>query len=211
MSFESNEWRHFSLAPGTYSAARTVTISDTTPGATTYYAIGAARTAPSTVYNGPITVSSTETIQATAAADNYLNSTVATAAYNIGSNPTAEWTWMGGSSTTLTNCSNANVWGQPGVYGALGTPASVNAPGARRSAGTWTDHSGNLWLFGGSGYDAQGNYGYLNDLWQYSLDGTPAVLPLSPAAMPSFSLAAGTYASAQTLTISDQTAIAVIF
>jgi hypothetical protein len=68
-----------------------------------------------------------------------------------------EWTWMGGSST-------AN---QYGVYGTLGTAASTNIPGARGSAVTWSDASGNLWLFGGGGYDSAGAVGYLNDLWKY--------------------------------------------
>jgi len=40
-------------------------------------------------------------------------------------------------------------------------------PGARNSISSWIDSSGNLWLFGGYGYDSTGNVGYLNDLWQY--------------------------------------------
>ena len=39
---------------------------------------------------------------------------------------------------------------------------------ARESAVTWTDASGNLWLFGGEGYDSTGKEGILNDLWKYS-------------------------------------------
>lgn len=74
---------------------------------------------------------------------------------------TKEWTWMGGSNT-----GNAN-----GVYGTLGTPAAGNVPGARGSEGvalTWTDNSGNLWLFGGDGYGATGaSDSLLNDLWRY--------------------------------------------
>ena len=56
----------------------------------------------------------------------------------------------------------------PGVYGTLGTPAAGNIPGDRYSAASWTDSSGNLWLFGGYGYDANGNTGYLNDLWEFN-------------------------------------------
>jgi N-acetylneuraminic acid mutarotase len=158
----------FSPAPGTYSAAQTVTISDTTPGATIYYAIGATPTVPSTLYSGPLTVSSSETIQAIAVVGNYLNSNIATAAYKIGSNPTAEWTWMGGSSTVPTSCPNANTCGQPGWYGTLQTPAATNVPGGRRETVSWTDSKGNLWLFGGVGYDSVDVLGYLNDLWEYS-------------------------------------------
>jgi hypothetical protein len=42
-----------------------------------------------------------------------------------------------------------------------------NVPGARYVAISWTDGSGNLWLFGGQGYDSSGSDGYLNDLWEY--------------------------------------------
>jgi hypothetical protein len=69
-----------------------------------------------------------------------------------------EWTWMSGS----------NVLNQTGTYGAEGTPAPGNVPGARDSAVSWIDASGNLWLFGGYGYDSTGAQGYLNDLWEYS-------------------------------------------
>ena len=72
-----------------------------------------------------------------------------------------EWTWLGGSKT-------GNIpSGPPGVYGTLGTPAASNIPGGRDSAATWTDSSGNFWLFGGGGADANGNSGGLNDLWEF--------------------------------------------
>jgi N-acetylneuraminic acid mutarotase len=73
---------------------------------------------------------------------------------------TKEWTWVGGSNTGETK----------GVYGTLGTASTSNVPGARGSQGiavTWTDSSGNLWLFGGIGYDFSGTWGSLNDLWRY--------------------------------------------
>jgi N-acetylneuraminic acid mutarotase len=72
-----------------------------------------------------------------------------------------EWTWIGGSKTVT------YPYGQPGVYGTLGTPAAGNIPGGRDSAATWIDSSGNFWLFGGEGVDANGNYGLLNDLWEF--------------------------------------------
>ncbi len=69
-----------------------------------------------------------------------------------------EWTWIAGG--TVPNA--------PGVYGALGTAAAGDAPGARYSASSWIDSSGNLWLFGGIGYDSTGAPGNLNDLWRFS-------------------------------------------
>jgi len=80
---------------------------------------------------------------------------------------TSEWAWMGGSSTTPCNL-ETGACGQPGVYGTLGTPAAENIPGGRYSASSWTDSSGNLWLFGGEGFDANGGSGYLNDLWEFN-------------------------------------------
>ncbi len=59
------------------------------------------------------------------------------------------------------------VFGTSGVYGAQGIPAANNVPGSRWYAISWTDHAGNLWLFGGEGIDSTGAYGPLNDLWEY--------------------------------------------
>jgi hypothetical protein len=56
----------------------------------------------------------------------------------------------------------------PGVYGTLGTAAAANIPGSRINATSWTDGSGNFWLFGGLGYDAASTNGYLNDLWEFN-------------------------------------------
>jgi hypothetical protein len=62
----------------------------------------------------------------------------------------------------------SNGIAQTGVYGTLGTPAPGNVPGGRNDAVSWTDPSGNFWLFGGLGFDSTGTNGWLNDLWKYS-------------------------------------------
>ncbi len=69
-----------------------------------------------------------------------------------------QWTWMSGS----------NSVNQLGSYGTLGLPAASNVPGALVAGATWTDASGNLWLFGGDGYDSVGGVGIFSDLWEYS-------------------------------------------
>ncbi|MGD0681639.1 MAG: kelch repeat-containing protein [Terracidiphilus sp.] len=69
-----------------------------------------------------------------------------------------EWTWVGGSKFV----------GQPGIYGTQGKTTSSNVPGARFDADSWTDASGNFWLFGGLGNDSTTTVSYLNDLWKYS-------------------------------------------
>lgn len=55
---------------------------------------------------------------------------------------------------------------QFGIYGTQGNPAAGNKPGAREGFNSWTDTSGNLWLFGGVG-NAASSSGALNDLWKY--------------------------------------------
>jgi len=74
----------FSPAAGAYTSAQTVTVSDTTAGATIYYTTdGTTPTTASTVFSTPITVASTKTVKAIAAASGFSNSAVATAAYTI--------------------------------------------------------------------------------------------------------------------------------
>jgi hypothetical protein len=65
------------------------------------------------------------------------------------------WTWMNGEKTVDVHP----------VFGTKGIPAAANTPGSLYQAATWTDKSGNLWLFGGSEtWD-----GFLNDLWKYNI------------------------------------------
>lgn len=68
---------------------------------------------------------------------------------------TSTWTWMKGD--TLVD--------QVAVYGTQGVPAHTNKSGSRNSCISWTDNSGNLWMFGGYGFD-QTTSGVLNDLWR---------------------------------------------
>jgi hypothetical protein len=87
---------------------------------------------------------------------------------------TKEWTWIGGSSTGAgSHCFKSSMLfylscGEPGAYGTLGTPASGNSPGARTAASSWVDSSGNFWLFGGQGFDSNGQFSDLNDLWEFN-------------------------------------------
>ena len=74
----------FSVPAGAYSASQIVSMSDATAAATIYYTRnGATPTTSSTLYTGPITVSTSETIQAIAAATGYSASAIASATYTI--------------------------------------------------------------------------------------------------------------------------------
>jgi hypothetical protein len=80
----------FTPAPGTYTAAQTVTVSDSSAGAAIYYTLnGSMPTVASTRYTSPIAVSGTETINAIATAPGYSTSAVGVGAYTINLPPTA--------------------------------------------------------------------------------------------------------------------------
>jgi N-acetylneuraminic acid mutarotase len=110
---------------------------------------------------------------------------------------TNEWTWMGGD----------KVGNQSGIYGTLGTPAAANLPGSRQVAVSWVDGSGNFWVFGGTGYDGNGNTGNMNDLWRYG----PAGGSKPATATPFFAPPAGSYTGPQSVEIADATPGATIY
>lgn len=70
-----------------------------------------------------------------------------------------QWVWLKGDSTANTAA---------GVYGTQGTKSAFNKPGGRNSSVSWTDATGNFWVFGGFGYASAGTNTYLNDLWKLS-------------------------------------------
>jgi len=74
----------FAPPGGTYDAAQTVIISDSTSGSSIFYTIdGSAPTTSSTVYSGPITVDSSLTINAISVAPGYVQSATGKAVYTI--------------------------------------------------------------------------------------------------------------------------------
>jgi hypothetical protein len=77
-------------ASQTYIGTLSVTITDTTPGANIYYTTdGTSATTSSTLYTGPVTVATTETINAIASATGLLNSAQASETYTNLSQATA--------------------------------------------------------------------------------------------------------------------------
>lgn len=70
-----------------------------------------------------------------------------------------EWTWVSGS----------EFINDAAVYGAQGIGDVTNIPGPRSNHKIWIDAAGDLWIFGGFGFDINGTDGYLNDLWKYSI------------------------------------------
>jgi hypothetical protein len=73
-----------SLATGTYSGPQTVSITDASGGAVIYYTTnGKNPTTSSSVYESPITVSSSETLKANAIETGCAPSAIASAVYTI--------------------------------------------------------------------------------------------------------------------------------
>jgi hypothetical protein len=184
----------FGVASGTYTTAQTVSIADATSGATIYYTTnGSTPTTSSTVYSGPITVSASETLEAIAVASKYTSSAVASAAYTISNGArtaTPVFSVPGGTyyatqTVTVTDATAGSV-----IYYTLDTSTPTTASPV---------YSGPI-----SVSTAQ----YLQAI---------AVAPGHPASIiaaanynlkaqaPVFSLAAGSYSSTQTLTITDAT------
>jgi sugar lactone lactonase YvrE len=122
----------FSVTPGTYASGQTVTVSDATNGAVIYYTTnGATPTGSSTLYSGPITISSTETIKAIATASGYSFSAVATVAYTIMTTPSVTVTPAASSITTAQTLTVTVI-----VSGGIGNPATTGS--VTLTSGTYT-------------------------------------------------------------------------
>jgi hypothetical protein len=133
----------FSVAAGTYTSVQMVSIADTTVGATVYYTTdGTTPTSSSTVYSSPITVSSSETIEALATANGMATSAVASAAYVINLPPGLT---VGGTAVTVTpgattgNTSTISVTPVGGFTGSVVLTATVtSSPSGAQYAPTLT-------------------------------------------------------------------------
>ncbi|MGD0597136.1 MAG: kelch repeat-containing protein [Sedimentisphaerales bacterium] len=72
----------------------------------------------------------------------------------------SKWTWVSGSKSVS----------HKGVYGTKGVADADNVPGTRYGSVLWMDTKGNLWLYGGRGYDSRGSGGYLSDCWKFDFN-----------------------------------------
>jgi len=107
----------FSPAGGSYTSAQTVTISDSTSGATIHYTTDGSTPSETNgaVYSAPVSISATTTLQAIAYESGFTDSTVTSAAYTIGSVQTlnfeAESLSPVGSGATVSISDDANASG----------------------------------------------------------------------------------------------------
>ncbi len=193
----------FSPSGGTYSTAQTVTISDTTSGATIYYTTnGTTPTTSSTPYSSPITVSATETIEAIAVASGHTQSAVGSAAYTIATGGPAatpkltpgQGTYAAGQQVTITDATpGATLYYTTNGVGPTTTSAVYTGPITVNSSETIEA------IAVATGFT------------QSAIGSATYTISTSAAATPTFSPSGGTYATAQTVTISDATSGATIY
>jgi hypothetical protein len=192
----------FSPAAGSYSSAQTVTISSATPSATIYYTTnGSTPTTSSAVYSGPINVSATETVEAIATASGFSTSSTGSAAYTINSpqaatptfSPVAGTYKLAQTVTVSTTTPSATIYYT--TNGSTPTTSSAVYSGPITVAATQTIQV----IATASGYSNS------------SVGSAAYTINLAHAATPTFSPSAGTYNSAQTVTISTTTPSATIY
>jgi hypothetical protein len=190
----------FSPAAGTYTTSQTVTISDATAGTTIYYTNnGTTPTTSSNVYSGPITVSSTETLEAIAVETGYTNSPVTTAAYTIAPMlPAPAFSLAPGTYTTSQTVTMSDATAGTTIYytnnGTTPTTSSSVYSGPITVSTTGTLEAIAV------------ETGYTNST---VASAAYTIAPMLPA--PAFSLAPGTYTTSQTVTFSDATAGTTIY
>jgi len=192
----------FSPAPGTYANPISVSIFSTTAGAAIYYTTdGTTPTTASNKYTGPVPISTTSTVKAIATAPNLANSTVSSANYTIQNGAAASpvfspapGTYSSAQSVTITSTtSGATIYyttdGSTPTTASTkyAAPVTINSTATLKAIATAT--------------------GLANS----SVTSGVYTIQTATAASPTFSPPAGTYSSAQTVTIASTTSGATIY
>ncbi len=193
----------FSPAPGTYTGTQSVTLTDATAGATLYYTLdGSTPTTASAVYAVPIAVSNpgATTISALAVAPGFNPSAVATGVYTILLGQTAAPTFSVAAGTYTADQTVTLADATPGavIYYTLDGSAPTTSSTVYSSVITVAKSETVNAIAVAPNYSAStvASAAYVLDL---------------PAASPTFTPAAGTYTSAQSVTLADTTPNATIY
>ena len=188
----------FTVKPGTYTTAQKVAIEDATPGAVIMVSLNGAA---ATKYAGPIEVSKTTTIKATATAAKYTNSAALVGVFTIDATPetaTPVFTVKPGTYTTAQKVAIEDA--TPGAVimvslnGAAATkyagPIEVSKTTSIKATATAAKYTNSAALVG-----------------VFTIDATPQA---PETATPVFSVKPGTYTEVQTVALKDATAGAEI-
>lgn len=188
-------------AAGTYIGTQSVTLSTTTSGATIRYTTD--KTTPTatsgTIYSGSITVSASETIRAIAYTGTLSASNLRTAAYTIattGAAATPSFSPVGGTYTSSQTVTISSTSSGASIYYTIdGSDPTTSS----------THYTGPITVSAGTAVNAIAVASGLNN----SAIGTANYI-IGSTATPTLSLASGTYAGEQTVTIASGTAGATI-
>jgi hypothetical protein len=190
----------FSPAAGVYTSWQNVTISDATNGAAIYYTTdGTTPTTSSSKYTAPIPVTATETITAMAVASGYSNSATAAAAYtlNLPAAATPLISPDGGTFTTAQTVAISDSTPGATIYYTTdgSTPTTSSSVYANTIALSSTTTIKAMAVASDYANSAPAS----------------ATFTFPVAATPSFSPAAGTYYTAQNISLTDSTSGATIY
>jgi hypothetical protein len=188
----------FSLAAGTYSNKKTLSITDSIAGATIYYTTnGDTPTTSSTRYSAAIPVNKTETIEAIAVATGHAQSPVASVTYTFqAAKPVlspAPGTYSSRQTVTISDATaGATIY-----YTTNGSPPTTSS--TKYKAGIAVSSTETIQAIAAlSGYSQSA-----------VASGAYTISP--PAATPAFSPVPGTYSTSQSVKISDATSGATIY
>ena len=191
----------FSPAAGTYTSVQSVAITNGAPGAVIYYTTDSSvPTTASPVYSGLLSVGVSETLQAIAIAPGYTASPVASAAYTINLSTAAPViSPAGGSFTSVQTVTLSDATPGAVLYYTLDgtTPTTASAVYASPLSLASTETIKALAVAPGANASP-----VVTAAFNINLGGT---------ATPVFSVAAGTFTSPQTVSISDSTPNATIY
>ena len=190
----------FSLAAGAYGPAQTVSLSSTTTGSIIYFTTdNSTPTAASTPYSDPITISSSQTLKAIAIKQDYIDSSISTAAYTINGNvatPTFSIT-AGAYGPAQTVTLSTTTTGATIYYTTNG--ASPTTSSSIYSSPITVSVSQTIKTFAVKQYFTDSSMTSAT----YTINGT--------AAAPTFSVAAGAYGPAQSVSLSSTTTGSIIY
>lgn len=204
----------FSPAAGSYSGAQAVSISSTTSGNNICYTLGVSGLtvlpypnnvggcASGTLYTGPVSVSSSQTLYATAGTNKVgLPSGIVQGAYTIGGTPTLATPTFSPAAGTYISTQTATIGcavGATCVYTTDGSTPTAAPPGTPTHGTVYTTP---ITVSSSQTINAIATeVGFFN-----SAVASAAYVIAPPAATPTFSPVGGTYTSVQTVTISTTT------